>query len=835
MKTRFSVSLIVVCLFLLTPSVFSATWSRSTSNDEFYLSGSTTSTSDKISGHGTTYYQVSGHASISGTADALKAGDEYEAEAWLETSGKDSSGVPSRDNIETDDDSHRTTTGEVVYKKHIVASVGENPVLRDTYKANSLSASSSHSWVGGSYSSPSGVSVSPYCYGRLNGEILKAAGAATLIPLTLRSGENPASDDTSDDGKKNIVTEICQRGESCGEPGTATVSLSHRVKCPEKRWGANIVLEAVNLHNTFLGKIFKKKKEDCPGYVWTCSGLACNFTASHVDSSESHLEEKYVDSQGNTVDPSSVTRDCGHLLSASGDHSKQASCSVTNSNGQRCTVTNFYACQSHTHTYPNARFLPLLTVRQRCQSASLGYTCSKGGYTTGRDTHTSTCRLWHRYWDCDPAAVEQHKVRTCVRCSNTYQNCDGGRNPCISGLGHAETVETAAEVPSMPQPDPSPPSETPPTTSPEDSDTTENEEQETEEESDTAENEEQETGEEDTTEVPEQTPSARPTAVCGSGHIYPTDSASRRRQHRDRTCLRCELTYQNCSNYSSACQNTRWHTENTEATMRGECGHTYRIRVRAQHASVTCSVQNSAGDTCTGGSYYVCQSHTHTYPSRSTPTPTPSPPENSNPNNNEDEEEEEEEEVPAAPPAPVISYHPCGIHLTTVSGDHSLQASCSTDRTCIATSFYRCQHSSHTYPAPPPAPVPTPTVVCPADSWTNCGGTSSHAQTCRSGHTYYTCGTAEPHHKDRTCTRCGETYTKCSHTATSCGGTRWHTQLADPYIRGACGHQYPRSKTDRHTTIYTCKRSGCSASLRKCDNGPEKCVRPNRPPKSHWL
>ena len=259
-----------------------------------------------------------------------------------------------------------------------------------------------------------------------------------------------------------------------------------------------------------------------------------------------------------------------------------------------------------------------------------------------------------------------------------------------------------------------------------------------------------------------------------------------RNQHRDRTCLRCSQTYQNCSNHSSACQNTRWHTENTEATMRGECGHTYRIRVRAQHASVTCSVQNSAGDTCTGGSYYVCQSHTHIYPSRSTPTPTPSPPENSNPNNNEDEEEEEEEEVPAAPPAPVISYHPCGIHLTTVSGDHSLQASCSTDRTCIATSFYRCQHSSHTYPAPPPAPAPTPTptVVCPADSWTNCGGTSSHAQTCRSGHTYYTCGTAEAHHKDRTCTRCSETYTKCSHTATSCGGTRWHTQLSRIRIFG---------------------------------------------------
>ena len=574
----------------------------------------------------------------------------------------------------------------------------------------------------------------------------------------------------------------------------------------------------------------------CPGSGCSVEYRECSPPAGHRPCPSCGARECEVSdeaSSGCSVCPnrptspgSDITYACGVHSgpeSDSASHALQASCSVTNSNGQSCTVSSFYACQSHTHTYPNARFLPLLTVRQRCQSASLGYTCSKGGYTTGRDTHTSTCPLWHRYWDCHPASVEKHKVRTCVRCSNTYQNCDGGRNPCISGLGHTETVETTAEVPSPPQPDPSPPSETPPTTSPEDSDTDENEEQETEEE--------------DTTEVPEETTPARPTAVCGSGHTYFTDGLYARNRHRDRTCLRCSQTYQKCSNYSSACQNTHWHTENTEASMTGGCGHTYRIRVRAQHASVTCSVQNSAGDTCSGGSYYVCQSHTHTYPSRSTPTPTPSPPENSNPNNNEDEEEEEEAEVPAAPPAPVISYHPCGIHLTTVSGDHSLQASCSTDRTCIATSFYRCQHSSHTYPAPPPAPAPTPTptVVCPADSWTNCGGTSSHAQTCRSGHTYYTCGTAEAHHKDRTCTRCSETYTKCSHTATSCGGTRWHTQESDPYIRGACGHQYPRSKADRHTTIYACKREGCSERLTHCQNGPEKCVRPNRPRKSHWL
>ena len=354
MKTRFSFLLIFLCLFLLTSTAFSATWTRTKSNDTFFFSGTTTSTSNQLAGHGTTYYQVSGHASISGTADALQAGDEYQAEAWLETSGKDVAGVPGRGNIKTNQkdanganyDDHRTSTGEVVYKKHIVGSASDAQVLPGTYKANSLSVSSSHSWVGGSYTSPSGVSVSPYCYGSLDGELLKGMGAATLERETLRSGDNPASDDTPDDGTTNLVAEICQRGEDCGKPGTATKADSHRVHpCGEKRWTDNKYWGAIG--------VWKKTKEDCPGVRWTCaSPPVCQFVASHVSSSESHLEEKYVNSNGNPVDPNTETRPCGHLLSASGDHSLQASCSATNRRGKSCTVTNFYACQSHTHTYP---------------------------------------------------------------------------------------------------------------------------------------------------------------------------------------------------------------------------------------------------------------------------------------------------------------------------------------------------------------------------------------------------------------------------------------------------------------------------------------------------
>ena len=468
-------------------------------------------------------------------------------------------------------------------------------------------------------------------------------------------------------------------------------------------------------------------------------------------------------------------------------HALQASCSTTNSRGQSCTVTNFYACQSHTHTYPTLT-MPCprtLLYGSRMGGAGIGgfsrrgaSVCSKGGYLTLSDNHRSTCRLRHQYWDCDSASVEQHKARTCVRCNKTYQNCEGARNPCTSGLGHTETVETPAEAPSTPQPNPSPPSETPPTTSPEDSNGNENEEQETEEE--------------ETTEVPAETPPTRPTAVCGSGHTYFTNVSYARNQHQDRTCLRCSQTYQNCSNHGTACQNRHWHTQDDTSYMRGACGHNHRINEKSQHASVTCTTTNANGDRCNGGSYYACQSHTHTYPSRTTPTPTPtptpSPPENSNPNENE--EEEDEEEVPAAPPAPTISYHPCGQHLTTVSGNHSLQASCSTDSTCIATSFYQCQHSSHTYPAPTPTPTPPTTVTCGAASWTRCttdvSSSTEHQVSCSGGHSYWTCGTANAWHQDRTCTRCSQTYQNCGNSATACQSSKWHTETPQ-VVLVACG------------------------------------------------
>ncbi|MCY3721789.1 MAG: hypothetical protein OXG97_06175, partial [Candidatus Poribacteria bacterium] len=103
-------------------------------------------------------------------------------------------------------------------------------------------------------------------------------------------------------------------------------------------------------------------------------------------------------------------------------------------------------------------------------------------------------------------------------------------------------------------------------------------------------------------------------------------------------------------------------------------------------------------------------------------------------------------------------------HAKTCSYGHTYYT-CGT-----ATSWHesgRCQPRS-------PKPKPKPTSACPANSWTNCGGSSSHAATCAAGHSYWTCGTANEWHATRTCTRCGHTYQKCTNTSTSCQGSRWH-------------------------------------------------------------
>lgn len=157
--------------------------------------------------------------------------------------------------------------------------------------------------------------------------------------------------------------------------------------------------------------------------------------------------------------------------------------------------------------------------------------------------------------------------------------------------------------------------------------------------------------------------------------------------------------------------------------------------------------------------------------------------------------------TPTPPPSP--TYHACGVHETSVSGDHSLQASCtSTDsngNTCTVTSFYACDSHTHSYPTPPPTPTPTPppeptptppaptTVACGARGWTGCTIRSSDGNACLvdpcdsgCGSYYWSCSTSGVswHKTSRTCKRssCGASYTNCTRGDGTCSGGKytWH-------------------------------------------------------------
>lgn len=166
-----------------------------------------------------------------------------------------------------------------------------------------------------------------------------------------------------------------------------------------------------------------------------------------------------------TPTPAPSLHVCGvHPSSQSGDHSLQASCSETDSYGQSCTVTSFYACQSHTHQYPalitgacghtytsgsayNHRSVTCPT-NSHGDSCILGtsYFCSPHTHqypaptiSCGRaackqtvsspNEHRETCAAGHRWWSCNQGNYNwnynHHRVRTCRRagCGQSWQRC----------------------------------------------------------------------------------------------------------------------------------------------------------------------------------------------------------------------------------------------------------------------------------------------------------------------------------------------------------------------------------------------------------------------------
>ncbi|MDE0482937.1 MAG: hypothetical protein OXI67_10190 [Candidatus Poribacteria bacterium] len=120
----------------------------------------------------------------------------------------------------------------------------------------------------------------------------------------------------------------------------------------------------------------------------------------------------------------------GHYVCDGSDHSLQASCTSTDSNGQSCTVSSFYACQTHTHVYP----------------AAPAISCGRSGCTqtvSSSTEHQVTCAAGHTYWSCGQYAnwlFHQHRVVTCkfTSCQQTWQKCTGGAPMCRAASRQGE-------------------------------------------------------------------------------------------------------------------------------------------------------------------------------------------------------------------------------------------------------------------------------------------------------------------------------------------------------------------------------------------------------------
>ena len=258
------------------------------------------------------------------------------------------------------------------------------------------------------------------------------------------------------------------------------------------------------------------------------------------------------------------------------------------------------------------------------------------------------------------------------------------------------------------------------------------------------------------------TPETTPTTVTGACGVH-TIASSETSQHVEKTGA-CGHKYYACTpgnhdklqascSTDSNCISTNFylcqHTSHEYSRSEGRtCGHTPR------HRWSFCP-KNAAGERCIYHVYFRCTPHTHKYrngetvvytppgetqqpretqqptqqPTRQTqqpnqqPTqqPTQQPPETQQPTHQTPKETQPPRETQQPTQHP---KQPCGHRYETGSSSEFSHRSvaCPTKNGV-----------GHTAPEP---------IRCPANSWTNCGGTSSHATTCRAGHTYYRCNRA---------------------------------------------------------------------------------------------
>ena len=179
----------------------------------------------------------------------------------------------------------------------------------------------------------------------------------------------------------------------------------------------------------------------CP----TQNGVSCSYGSYYACSPHTHAYPS------TPKKPALQYHRCGHLLSASGDHSKVTSCSVTNANGDTCTNgRDYYACTPHVHSFPDVPEAP----SKPDPPVETYVTCGAGHRhkTSESSSHASvsfSCGS-HSYYACQSPSsseVSRHEVGLLPCGEHTHRRCIAARSHtqarvCPGKNGKACTIGT---------------------------------------------------------------------------------------------------------------------------------------------------------------------------------------------------------------------------------------------------------------------------------------------------------------------------------------------------------------------------------------------------------
>ena len=302
--------------------------------------------------------------------------------------------------------------------------------------------SGDHSWVAscGVSNSRGDTCTNPVSYyacqvGQIHTHTFPAAPVKTLGPCGVH--EITASETSS----HSAVSYPCRSHSyyACSTPSSSTLAYhsSRTLPCGNH---SGFLCSASGSH---------RNRVYCPK---DSNGKSCSIGFSYLCSPHTH---KYP------VAP--AKRPCGHLLSASGNHSWVSSCGVTNSRGDTCTNSvSYYACkvgQIHTHTFPAAPSKSLgpcgvheITSSEKRSHSLQSYGCSSHTYYKC-SAPSSSERSRHSY---GTLACGNHSGYACKASSShtVSRSCpkDSNGKACLNGPTYYSCSSHSHSYPSAPPP-----------------------------------------------------------------------------------------------------------------------------------------------------------------------------------------------------------------------------------------------------------------------------------------------------------------------------------------------------------------------------------------------